>query len=77
VCVCVCVCVCARAYVCVCQYLYLCTSKTSKMYCICGANSQQLTGAAGANQVKGAEVAMTQNIGGAGASVYTHVFVKE
>jgi hypothetical protein len=41
------------------------------------ANSQQLTGAAGANQVKGAEVAMTQNIGGAGASVYTHVFVKE
>jgi acetyl-CoA C-acetyltransferase len=37
----------------------------------------QLTRAAGANQVKGAEVAMTQNIGGAGASVYTHVFVRE
>lgn len=38
---------------------------------------QQLAGSAGANQVKSAEVAITQNIGGAGASVYTHVFVKE
>jgi hypothetical protein len=28
-------------------------------------------------QVKSAHVAMSQNIGGAGASVYTHVFVKE
>jgi len=37
----------------------------------------QLTGTAGANQVKGAQVAVTQNIGGAGASVYTHVFVEE
>ena len=37
----------------------------------------QLTGTAGANQVKGVQVAVTQNIGGAGASVYTHVFVKE
>jgi acetyl-CoA C-acetyltransferase len=38
---------------------------------------QQLTGLAGENQVKGAEVALAQNIGGAGASVYTHVFVRE
>lgn len=35
----------------------------------------QLTGAAGDNQVKGAEVVMTQNIGGSGASVFAHVMV--
>jgi acetyl-CoA C-acetyltransferase len=37
----------------------------------------QLTRRAGANQVAGAEVAVTQNIGGAGASVFTHVLVRE
>jgi acetyl-CoA C-acetyltransferase len=34
---------------------------------------QQLTGTAGANQVKDAEIAMTQNIGGTGATVITHI----
>jgi acetyl-CoA C-acetyltransferase len=33
----------------------------------------QLTGQAGENQVKGAEIAMTQNIGGTGATVTTHI----
>jgi len=33
----------------------------------------QLTGQAGGNQVKGAETAMVQNIGGTGATVVTHV----
>jgi acetyl-CoA C-acetyltransferase len=33
----------------------------------------QLTGAAGENQVPGAEVALVQNIGGTGATVVTHV----
>ena len=33
----------------------------------------QLTGQAGENQVKGAETAMVQNIGGTGATVVTHV----
>jgi acetyl-CoA C-acetyltransferase len=33
----------------------------------------QLTGQAGDNQVKGAEIAMTQNIGGTGATVTTHI----
>jgi acetyl-CoA C-acetyltransferase len=33
----------------------------------------QLTGQAGANQVKKAEIAMTQNIGGTGATVITHI----
>lgn len=37
----------------------------------------QLRGEAGANQVKGAEVAVSQNVGGAGSSVFTHVFVRE
>lgn len=34
---------------------------------------QQLTGAAGANQVPNAEIGMTQNIGGSGATIVTHV----
>jgi acetyl-CoA C-acetyltransferase len=34
---------------------------------------QQLTGTAGENQVKDAELAMTQNIGGTGATVVTHI----
>jgi acetyl-CoA C-acetyltransferase len=33
----------------------------------------QLTGQAGENQVKNAEIAMTQNIGGTGATVTTHI----
>lgn len=33
----------------------------------------QLTGQAGANQVKNPEIAMTQNIGGTGATVTTHI----
>lgn len=33
----------------------------------------QLRGEAGANQVKGAEIGMTQNIGGTGATVVTHI----
>jgi acetyl-CoA C-acetyltransferase len=34
---------------------------------------RQLTGQAGANQVKGAAVGMAQNIGGSGATVITHI----
>ena len=34
---------------------------------------QQLTGSAGANQVKGATLGMAQNIGGSGATVITHI----
>ncbi len=34
---------------------------------------QQLTGRAGANQVPNARLAMTQNIGGSGATVVTHI----
>ncbi len=34
---------------------------------------EQLTGAAGANQVSGATVGMAQNIGGSGATVITHI----
>jgi acetyl-CoA C-acetyltransferase len=34
---------------------------------------QQLTGQAGKNQVHGARIAMTQNIGGSGATVITHI----
>ncbi len=34
---------------------------------------QQLTGQAGANQVAGARIGMTQNIGGSGATVLTHI----
>jgi acetyl-CoA C-acetyltransferase len=34
---------------------------------------QQLTGQAGANQVRGATVGMAQNIGGSGATVVTHI----
>lgn len=34
---------------------------------------QQLTGKAGGNQVKDARIAMTQNIGGTGATVTTHI----
>jgi len=34
---------------------------------------QQLTGQAGANQVKGATIGMAQNIGGSGATVVTHI----
>jgi acetyl-CoA C-acetyltransferase len=35
--------------------------------------TQQLRGAAGANQVANARLAMTQNIGGSGATVITHI----
>lgn len=34
---------------------------------------QQLTGTAGANQVPNARLAMTQNIGGSGATILTHI----
>jgi acetyl-CoA C-acetyltransferase len=34
---------------------------------------EQLTGKAGANQVKGATIGMAQNIGGSGATVVTHI----
>jgi acetyl-CoA C-acetyltransferase len=34
---------------------------------------QQLRGEAGANQVKGASLGMAQNIGGSGATVFTHI----
>jgi acetyl-CoA C-acetyltransferase len=34
---------------------------------------QQLTGAAGANQVANARLAMAQNIGGSGATIVTHI----
>lgn len=37
----------------------------------------QLRGAAGKNQVKDAAVAMTQNVGGAGTTVVTHIFGRE
>ncbi|NND00473.1 MAG: thiolase domain-containing protein, partial [Gammaproteobacteria bacterium] len=33
----------------------------------------QLTGSAGQNQIKGAETALVQNIGGTGATVVSHV----
>jgi acetyl-CoA C-acetyltransferase len=33
----------------------------------------QLRGQAGANQVKDARLAMTQNIGGSGATIVTHI----
>lgn len=39
--------------------------------------AMQLTGRAGANQVKDAQVAMIQNIGGSGASVFAQVLVRE
>jgi acetyl-CoA C-acetyltransferase len=34
---------------------------------------QQLTGTAGANQVRGARLGMAQNIGGSGATIVTHI----
>ena len=34
----------------------------------------QLRGAAGKNQVKDATIGMTQNIGGSGSNVVTHIF---
>ena len=34
---------------------------------------QQLRGSAGAAQVEGAKIGMAQNIGGSGASIYTHI----
>jgi acetyl-CoA C-acetyltransferase len=34
---------------------------------------EQLTGRAGANQVQGASIGMTQNIGGSGSTVITHI----
>mmetsp|Transcript_40706 Transcript_40706/g.100578 ORF Transcript_40706/g.100578 Transcript_40706/m.100578 type:complete len:416 (+) Transcript_40706:15-1262(+) len=39
--------------------------------------AMQLTGRAGANQVNDVEVAMIQNIGGSGASVFAQILVKE
>lgn len=38
---------------------------------------RQLTARAGDNQVPGARVALTQNVGGSGVSVFTHAFVVE
>ena len=38
---------------------------------------RQLQRRAGANQVAGARVALSQNIGGSGASVFTHAFVRD
>ncbi len=38
---------------------------------------QQLRGEAGPCQIAGAEVAMTQNIGGSGATVVTHILEAE
>ncbi|MDW8269691.1 MAG: thiolase domain-containing protein, partial [Anaerolineae bacterium] len=38
---------------------------------------QQLRGEAGANQLPHAHVAMTQNIGGSGATIITHILVGE
>jgi acetyl-CoA C-acetyltransferase len=37
----------------------------------------QLRGAAGKNQVKDATIGMTQNIGGSGSNVVTHIFERE
>jgi acetyl-CoA C-acetyltransferase len=37
----------------------------------------QLRGLAGTNQVKGATIGMTQNIGGSGSNVVTHIFERE
>jgi acetyl-CoA C-acetyltransferase len=37
----------------------------------------QLRGQAGGSQVPEARIAMTQNIGGSGASIYTHILVAE
>lgn len=39
--------------------------------------AQQLAGKGGGNQVAKAEVAMTQNIGGSGATVVTHILTRE
>lgn len=38
---------------------------------------EQLTGRAGGNQIAGVDVAMTQNIGGTGATVVTHILTRE
>ncbi len=38
---------------------------------------QQLRGEAGANQIAHAHIGMTQNIGGSGATIITHIFVGE
>lgn len=38
---------------------------------------QQLRGECGKTQVEGARVGMAQNIGGSGASIYTHILTKE
>jgi len=38
---------------------------------------QQLTGAAGPNQIRAPEIAMVQNIGGTGATVVTHILARE
>jgi acetyl-CoA C-acetyltransferase len=37
----------------------------------------QLRGQAGPNQVKNARIGMTQNIGGSGATVITHILAAE
>jgi acetyl-CoA C-acetyltransferase len=34
---------------------------------------QQLSGRAGANQIPNAQIGMTQNIGGSGATIITHI----
>jgi acetyl-CoA C-acetyltransferase len=38
---------------------------------------QQLRGEAGENQLQKAGVGMAQNIGGSGASIYTHILKKK
>ena len=38
---------------------------------------QQLTGTAGANQIKDPKIALVQNIGGTGATVVSHILTRE
>jgi acetyl-CoA C-acetyltransferase len=39
--------------------------------------AQQLRGECGATQVDGAEIGMAQNIGGSGATIFTHILQTE
>jgi acetyl-CoA C-acetyltransferase len=38
---------------------------------------QQVTGTAGANQIKDPQIALVQNIGGTGATVVSHILTRE